>query len=101
MPDTPLEHGFSHPYDPSIAVRVTRLEADVGELRQDMKSLLTGMARIEAGLPLLATQAQLGELRTALEAKPDKLYMWGVLGVLVAAVLASFGAGLAALLLLH
>ncbi len=101
MPDTPLEHGFGGPYDPSIGPRLTRTEADVGELRQDMKALLAAVTRIETVLPHLATQAQIGELKADLADKPGKLYLWGVLGVLVAAIVASYGAGLAALTTLH
>jgi hypothetical protein len=101
MPDTPLERGFGGPYDPSIGTRVTRVEADVGELRQDMKALLAAVTRIETVLPHLATQAQIGALRAELAGKPGKLYLWGVLGVLVGTIVASYGAGLAALTLLH
>lgn len=101
MPDTPLERGFGGPYDPSIGPRVTRVEADVGELRQDMKALLAAVTRIETVLPHLATQAQIGALRAELAGKPGKLYLWGVLGVLVGTIVASYGAGLAALTLLH
>jgi len=101
MPDTPLEYGFAGPYDPSLQTRVTRVEADVGELRQDMKALLAAVTRIETVLPHLATQAQIGELRAELAGKPGKLYLWGVLGVLVGAIVASYGAGLAALVALH
>jgi len=105
MPDTPLEYGFGGPYDPAIGPRVTRVEADVGELRQDMKALLAAVTRIEAVLPHLATQPQIGDLRTELRdelaGKPGKLYLWGVLGVLVGAIVTSYGAGLAALTVLH
>ncbi len=57
MPDTPLAHGFGRPWDPSLVTRVTRVEADVGEPRHDMKALLAAVTRIETVLPHLATQA--------------------------------------------
>ena len=100
MPDTPLEHGFGSPYEPLVP-RVARVEADMGELRQYTRALLAAVTRIETVLPHLATQAQIGELRGELADKPGKLYLWGVLGVLVATIVASYGAGLTALPLLH
>ncbi len=105
MPDTPLERGFGGPYDPSVEPRLARVETDMRDLRQDMKELLAMVGQIQATLPHLATKAQVAglraELRDELAGKPSKLYMWGVLGVLVAAIMASYGAGLAALTLLR
>ena len=105
MPDTPLERGFGGPYDPSVEPRLARVEADMRDLRQDMKELLAMVGQIQATLPHLATKAQVAELRAELRdefaGKPSKLYMWGVLGVLVAAIMALYGAGLAALTLLR
>ena len=52
---------------------------------------------LAATLPHLATRAELaglrGELRAELGDKPGKVYMWGILAVLVAA----YAAGLAGL----
>lgn len=51
-------------------------------------------AMLAAVLPTLATKAELAE-------KPGKTYLWGILGVLVTAILGAFGAGLAAVAILH
>ena len=105
MPDTPLERRFGGPYDPSLEPRVARVEADMRDLRQDVKALLAMVGQIQAVLPHLATQAQIGDLRTELRdelaGKPGKLYLWAVLGVLVATIVASYGAGLASLTMLR
>ena len=76
-----------------------------------MRDVQAGLARVEtslaeikamlaASLPHLATRAEPGELRGSLRGeladKPGKLYMWGILGVLLAA----YAAGLAGLAIL-
>lgn len=80
-----------------------------------MRDMQAGIARVEtalaeikamlaASLPHLATRAELAQLRGDLRAdlradlgeKPGKLYMWGILAVLVAA----YAAGLAGLAVL-
>ena len=79
------------------------------EVKSVLAQMLPMLARIEATLastlPHLATKAELAELRADLRAdmaeKPSKTYLWGVVGVLVAAIVASYGAGLAAIALLH
>ena len=69
---------------------LARVEAALGEIK----------AMLAASLPHLATRAELadlrGELRAELGEKPGKLYMWGILAVLVAA----YAAGLAGLAVL-
>ncbi len=67
---------------------LARVEAALGEIK----------AMLAASLPHLATRAELadlrGALRTELGEKPGKLYMWGILAVLVAAYAArARGAG--------
>ncbi len=68
------------------------------------------MARIEAmlaaTLPHLATKAEIAVLphlatRAQVAELPTKPYLWAVLGVLVASILGAFGAGLAAISILH
>jgi len=76
-----------------------------------MRDVQAGVARVEtalaeikamlaAALPHLATRAELadlrGEIRADLGEKPGKIYMWGILAVLVAA----YAAGLAGLAVL-
>ena len=78
-------------------------------MRDSLARLELAVARIEAMLaatiPHLATKAQVAELSAELRAelaeKPSKAYLWLVLGVLVTAILGSFGAGLAAVAILH
>ncbi len=74
-------------------------------MRTSLERLELAVARIEAMLaatiPHLATKAQFAELRAELAEKPGKAYLWLVLGVLVAAILGSFGAGLAAISILR
>lgn len=60
-----------------------------------MQASIGGMeAMLAATLPHLATNAELAE-------KPSKTYLWGILGVLVAAILGAFAATLAAVSILH
>ncbi len=76
-----------------------------------MRDMQAGLARVEtalaeikamlgATLPHLATRSEVSDLRGALRAdlaeKPGKLYMWGILAVLLAA----YAAGLAGLAVL-
>jgi len=109
MPDTPVEPTGGSPYDPPLESRVSRLEDDMREMKSVLAQVLPMLARIEATLsgtlPHLATKAELSELRAELRAeladKPGKTYLWAVVGVLVAAIVASYGAGLAAIALLR
>jgi lysylphosphatidylglycerol synthetase-like protein (DUF2156 family) len=127
MPDTPVEATSHGPYDPGIEVRVTRLEDDVREMKGTLTQLLPLLTRIDATLsstlPHIPTKAELadlrleltsalsatrselvgmiGELRASVAEMPSKAYLWAVLGVLVAAMVASYGAGLAAIALLR
>ncbi|MGH7210750.1 MAG: hypothetical protein ACREF1_04735 [Acetobacteraceae bacterium] len=74
-------------------------------MRGSLTRLELAVTRIEATLaatiPHLATKAQVAELGAELAEKPSKAYLWLVLGVLVTAILGSFGAGLAAVSILH
>jgi hypothetical protein len=72
------------------------------EMKSVLGQIVPVLARIDATLsgtlPHLATKA---ELRAELADKPGKAYLWAVIGVLVAAIIASYGAGLAAIALLR
>ena len=107
MPDTPVAPASGEPYDPSIAIRVSRLEMEMREERAARSQVEAAIIRIEAILPHLATRADIADLRAdvardatrlevALADKPSKLYMWGVL----TALLTAYACGLAALAIL-
>ncbi|MDE2007238.1 MAG: hypothetical protein KGI51_11770 [Rhodospirillales bacterium] len=99
-----MHRTYRFPYDPALEHRVRRLEGDMREMQAGLSRVETAVTEIRtmlgATLPHLATDGDLanlgGELRVALGDKPGKLYLWGVLGVLVAA----YAAGLAALAVL-
>jgi hypothetical protein len=105
MPDTPVEPTGGSPYDPRLEPRVSRLETEMREMKSVLGQVVSMLTRIDATLsgtlPHLATRAELSELRADLADKPGKTYLWAVIGVLVAAIVASYGAGLAAIALLH
>jgi hypothetical protein len=114
MPDTPVAPQGGGPYDPALEARVSRLEEDMRESRTAWSRAEASLARIEATLPHLATKAHVAELRaemeqritgvevtigrveTQLAEKPGRTYLWGILGVLLAA----YACGLAALAVL-
>lgn len=115
MPDT-VDPPPGGSYFHALETRVSRVEEDLRDLRATLAGLETAVARIEAmlaaTLPHLATKAELAELkaqmtelgaglRAELAEKPSKAYLWLVLGGLVTAILGSFGAGLAAVSILH
>lgn len=108
VPDT-VEPSAKGPYPSSLEARVSRLEEEQRDMRGSLARLELAVARIEAmlaaTLPHLATKAEMetlrAELRAELAEKPSKAYLWLVLGVLVTAILGSFGAGLAAISILH
>ncbi len=109
MPDTAVEPTSGSPYDPRLELRVARLEDDMREMKSVLGQIMPILTRIDATLigtlPHLATKAELSELRAELRAeladKPGKAYLWAVIGVLIAAVVASYGAGLAAIAMLR
>ena len=91
---------------------MTRQEESMGEVKGILGQLVPLVTRIDAiltsTLPHLATKAELasldakwearfGELKTELAEKPSKAYLWGVL----AALIATYAAGLAALAVLQ
>ncbi|MBW4090287.1 MAG: hypothetical protein HIU82_04130 [Proteobacteria bacterium] len=104
MPDTPVAPHAPFPYDPGLDRRVSRVEDDMRDMQAGIARVETALVEIKAmlaaSLPHLATRAELaqlrGDLRTDLGEKPGKLYMWGILAVLVAA----YAAGLAGLAVL-
>ena len=70
---------------------------DIKETLTDLRVMIARMdARLDAQLPHLATKAEIAELRAELAEKPNKTYMWGILGVLLTA----YACGLAALAIL-
>lgn len=101
MPDMHVEKGGASPYDPRMEARVARLEEDMREVKGILARLEPMIIRIDAvvsaTLPTLATKGDLADLRSELRGelaeKPSKTYMWGLLGVLIAA----YAAGLAAM----
>lgn len=109
MPDTPVAGQHGAPYDPGLERRVIRLEDEMRDVKSVLGQIVPMLVRIQAtldsALPHLATKAELGELRGEIRAelaeKPGKAYLWGVLCVLIAAMTASYGAGLAAIALLR
>lgn len=98
MPDTPVAGPQGAPYAPDLERRVIRLEDDVRDMKSVLGQVVPMLVRIQttldSTLPHLATKAELAE-------KPGKAYLWGVLAVLIAAMTASYGAGLAAIALLR
>jgi hypothetical protein len=93
MPDIPVAGQGGGPYDPGMEARISRLEADMRDVKSAVARLEATTIRIEAmlaaTLPHLATKAELAE-------KPGKTYMWGIL----AALLTAYACGLAALAVL-
>jgi len=71
------------------------------EVKGILAQMLPMIVRIDATMPHLATKAKLEQLRYELSSqiadKPGKLYLWGVL----AALLAAYAAGSAAVALIH
>jgi glycerol kinase len=100
MPDTPVAGPHGPHYDPLMEARVSRLEEEMREEKAARARLEAAVLRVETilttVLPHLATKADIAELRAELAEKPSKTYMWGVLGVLLAA----YACGLAALAVL-
>lgn len=68
---------------------------------RDMKAILVRLEpmiiRIDAQLPSLATKEKSATVRADLAEKPSRVYLWGILAVLLAA----YGCGLAAIAVLR
>ncbi|MBW4092131.1 MAG: hypothetical protein HIU82_13635 [Proteobacteria bacterium] len=79
----------SGPDDPGLHARIGRLEEDMQVVKAVLSRVEPMIVRIDAQIPYLATKAELA-------AKPSHAYLWGVL----AALLAAYGSGLAALAIL-
>jgi hypothetical protein len=85
----------------AITFRVEHLERDMHEVRSvltrlapkidEMHGMLTGI------LPTLATKGELtsfrSELFVAVHDRPSKTYMWAIIGVLTATILAAVAVG--------
>ena len=93
MPDIPVAGPAGGPYDRGMEARITRLEEDMRDVKSAIGRLeattIEIKAMLAATLPQLATKAELAE-------KPGKLYMWGILAVLLTA----YACGLAGLAVL-
>ena len=93
MPDIPVAGQTGGPYDRGMEARITRLEEDMRDVKSAIGRLeattIEIKAMLAATLPHLATKAELAE-------KPGKLYMWGILAVLLTA----YACGLAGLAVL-
>jgi len=89
------------PDGPGLETRISRIEEDIRDIRAILGRLEPMIIRIDAQLAHLATKAELADLRAELRAdlaeKPSRVYLWGVL----AALLAAYGCGLAALAILR
>lgn len=81
-----------------VKADLNSVKTDVGSVKTDLGSVKTDLAamKMELGGAILNLRA---EMQAGLSDKPSKAYLWGVLGVLVAATVASYGAGLAAIAL--
>ncbi len=100
--DNPVEPPTSGEYAP-LALRVSRVEGDVHDLKDILVELKVMVGRIDAQIPYLATKAEIAGLEVKLAGlevkladKPGKTYMWGIL----AALLTAYACGLAALAVL-
>jgi hypothetical protein len=93
MPDIPVAGQTGGPYDRGMEARITRLEEDMRDVKSAVARLeattIEIKAMLAATLPHLATNAELA-------GKPGKLYMWGILAVLLTA----YACGLAGLAVL-
>ena len=93
MPDIPVAGPAGGPYDRGMEARITRLEEDMRDVKSAVARLeattIEIKAMLAATLPHLATKAELAE-------KPGKIYMWGILAVLLTA----YACGLAGLAVL-
>ena len=93
MPDIPVAGQTGGPYDRGMEARTTRLEEDMRDVKSAVARLeattIEIKAMLAATLPHLATKAELAE-------KPGKIYMWGILAVLLTA----YACGLAGLAVL-
>jgi len=84
-------------------------KAELADLRSELTSALAATRpatasaisemRLEAANGRSELVGMIAELRAMVAEKPSKTYLWAVLCVLVAAMVASYGAGLAAIAL--
>lgn len=101
-----LEHGGGGGHNGGMEQRVAALEADSKEIRAILGRLEPMITRIDATTVHLATKGEaesirselkgvIGTLAVALGNKPDKSYLWMIVGVLAASVLAATALGAA------
>ena len=93
MPAIPVAGQTGGPCDRGMEAQIIRLEEDMRDVKSAIGRLeattIEIKAMLAATLPHLATKAELAE-------KPGKLYMWGILAVLLTA----YACGLAGLAVL-
>lgn len=103
-PRRPVANAGGGGDDGGMDARVTRLEADMADVKQILGRLEPKVAEIHAfmaaTLPTLATKTDLallradvnkdiGDLKAALAEKPSKTYLWTVMAAFSAAILAA------------
>jgi len=81
-----------------LASAVAGLRSEGARTRSELVTIIAEL-RTEAANTRSEVVGMIAELRASLADKPSKTYLWAVLGVLVAAMVASYGAGLAAIAL--
>jgi len=81
-----------------LASAVSSLRSEAARTRSELVTMIAEL-RTEAANTRSEVVGMIAELRASLADKPSKTYLWAVLGVLVAAMVASHGAGLAAIAL--
>jgi len=77
---------------------IAELRSEAANTRSELVGMIAEL-RSEAANTRSDLVGMLAELRAMVAEKPSKTYLWAVLGVLVAAMVASYGAGLAAIAL--
>lgn len=103
-----VDHGGGGGNDGDMEERVARLERDVGDIKTMLGALAPKIERMDATLiavlPTLVTKAEIERISTTLPhlatkadlaEKPSKTYLWTVLGVLLATILAAAALGAA------
>lgn len=89
-----LDGGGGGPHPPDMEQRVAKLESEVGEIKGLLADKIMPMLiRIDERTTHMASKSDTEALRAELGDKPGKTYMWAVLGVLVATILAAVAVG--------
>jgi len=83
---------------PETASAISEMRLEAANSRSELLGMI-GELRSDAANTRSELVGMIAELRAMVAEKPSKTYLWAVLGVLVAAMVASYGAGLAAIAL--